>query len=314
MSSRDWQRLSQVLALLLVVLVGSAAIVAFLRSGTPAATPPASLVAITSPTPSDPPTGPTVGPSKTPRPSKTPKPSPSSTPTPRPTPTPGPSETVAPSPSEPVGSTPVAVPARTIHFVGVGFDSTAATTPKARQIGFDTDGPGTVTVKLVRATATDLHFCLMRIGGSQTCQDGDHAVLNGTTSAAGKTSWVVSGIGTSGASPIADVVINFGALHPNVTVNDFRFQGTENSGFNGVEADLNNGPGTIKVRGTITSSHPWRVRLVDGDFNQLANQQGSATAISFQQDTTANDLHLTIAGTELLTEEEVFLDATIRWQ
>src|SRR5262245_9344713 len=148
MSSRDWQRLSQVLALLLVVLVGAAAIVAFLRPGTPAATTPPSNIAVV-PTPSDPVDGPTAttGPTRTPKPPKTPKPTQTQTPTPRPTRTPGSSETTAPStarPSEPG----VTVPARSIRFVGLGFDSTAATTPKARQIGFDTDGPGSVNVKL----------------------------------------------------------------------------------------------------------------------------------------------------------------------
>ena len=79
------------------------------------------------------------------------------------------------------------------------------------------------------------------------------------------------------------MIITFAALHPNVSVSDFRFQGTENQGFNGIEADLNNGAGTIKVRGTITSAHPWRVRLIDGDFNQVANQTGSGTQIAYPE-------------------------------
>jgi hypothetical protein len=312
MSSRNWQQLSQGLALVLVLLVGAAAIVAFLRPGTAGPTPPPTGIAFVSPSPTDPLNGPSVGPSKTPKPPKTPKPSPTSTPTPRPTPTPVASETTAPETAAPSESG--VVPARSVRFVGLGFDSTAATTPKAREIDFDTDGPGTVTVKLTKTTAGTVHFCLQRVGGSQTCVDDDHANLNGNTSASGKTSWIVTGIGTGADSPIADVVVNFGALHPNVSVTDFRFQGTENQGFNGVEADLNNGSGTIKVRGTITSAHPWRVRLVDADFNQVATQQATGTAIALQQDTTTSDLHLSIAGTELLTNEEVFLDATIRWQ
>jgi hypothetical protein len=319
MSSRSWQRLSQVLALLLVVLVGAAAIVAFLRPGTPATTPSPSNTAIVSPTPTGQATEPpgatpsaTPGPSRTPKPPKSPKPTATTTPTPRPTATARSSETSAPSTPRP--SEPTAIPARKIQFVGLGFDSTAAATPKARTIDFDTDGPGTVTAKLTKTSSGDVHFCLQRVGASQTCVDDDHANLSGTTSASGKTSWVVTGIGTGAQSPIADVIIGFAALHPNVSVSDFRFQGTENQGFNGVEADLNNGAGTIKVRGTITSAHPWRVRLIDGDFNQVANQTGSGTQIAYQTDTSTNNLHLTIAGTELLTEEEVFLDATIRWQ
>lgn len=312
MSSRNWQQVSQVLALLLVVLVGAAAIVAFLRPGAPQTTPPPSGIALVSPTPTDPLNGPSVGPSKTPKPPKTPKPSPTSTPTPRPTPTPGSSETSPPSSSQPSKSA-VTVPPRSIRFVGLGFDSTAATTPTARQIGFDTDGPGTVTAKLTKTTAGDVHFCLQRVGSAQTCVDDDHANLSGTTSASGKTSWVVSGIGTGGDSPIADVVINFGALHPNVSVTGFRFQGTTNEGFNGVEADLNNKAGTIKVRGTITSTHPWRIRLLL-NVNQVGIQTGTGTQLSFQTDTTTPDLHLSVAGTELVSDVEVFLDATIRWQ
>src|SRR5690349_15368602 len=101
MSSRDWQRISQVLALLLVVLVGAAAIVAFLKPGTPAATAPPSNIAVV-PTPTDPLSPPpTVGPTKTPKPPKTPKPTATSTPTPRPTATPGASETSVPPTSRP---------------------------------------------------------------------------------------------------------------------------------------------------------------------------------------------------------------------
>src|SRR5690348_9437093 len=110
MSSRDWQRISQVLALLLVVLVGAAAIVAFLKPGTPAATAPPSSVAVV-PTPTDPLNGPSVGPSKTPKPPKTPKPTSTATATPRPTPTPASSETSAPPTSRPSDS--VVVPPRT---------------------------------------------------------------------------------------------------------------------------------------------------------------------------------------------------------
>src|SRR3954452_10360475 len=178
MSSRSWQRLSQVLALLLVLLVGAAAIVAFVKPGTPAATPPPSNIAVVSPTPTEPPTESptsTPGPSRTPKPPKSPKPTATATPTPRPTATPGSSETSDPSTPRP--SEPVVVPARKIQFVGLGFDSTAATTPKARTINFDTDGPGAVTAKLSKATASDLHFCLQRVGGSQSCQDGDRAAL-----------------------------------------------------------------------------------------------------------------------------------------
>src|SRR6478736_111252 len=125
MSSRDWQRISQVLALLLVVLVGAAAIVAFLKPGTPAATTPPSNIAVV-PTPTDPLNGPSVGPSKTPKPPKSPKPTATSTPTPRATPTPDSSETAAPPTSRPSDS--AAVPPRTIRFVGLGFDGAAATT------------------------------------------------------------------------------------------------------------------------------------------------------------------------------------------
>ena len=169
MSSRSWQRLSQVLALLLVVLVGAAAIVAFTRSGHARrhAATDEHRRGLADPDRSAERAAERIGPSRTPKPPKTPRPTATSTPTPRPTATPGSSETSAPSTSRP--SEPTAVPARSIQFVGLGFDSTAATTPKARTIDFDTDGPGTVTAKLTKTSSGDVHFCLQRVGGSRRC-------------------------------------------------------------------------------------------------------------------------------------------------
>src|SRR3954447_18659524 len=205
MSSRDWQRISQVLALLLVVLVGAAAMVAFLRPGTPPPTPPASIIAVV-PTPSDPISGPTAtaGPTRTPKPPKTPKPTQTATPTPRrtatprPTATPRSSETTPPSTSRP--SEPgVVVPARSIRFVGLGFDSSAATTPKLRQIAFDTDGPGNVNVKLANRVGGGVHLCLQRVGSPAECRDNGGPPA-GVTSASGKTSWIVTGMAIGGQS------------------------------------------------------------------------------------------------------------------
>lgn len=323
MNTRDWQRLSQVLALLLVVILGAAAIVVFLRPGSPSETPTPSNIAVGSPSGSPEETpSPSASPSPTVKPTRTPKPSKS----PRATASPTGLETLGPSPSGeppeslPPNATPTPRPtpspkARTITLVGVGFDSSAATTPTKRQIGFDTDGPGDVSVKLIKDNGGTVHFCLQRVGGSATCIDADHGTLNGTTSASGKTSWVVTGLATGAVTPIASVRVSFSAQHPNVSVSGFRFQGTENTGFNGIEADIDQGAGPVKVRGTLTSPHPWQVKLIDsGTLAVIGNQTGTGTSLSLQADTTPRDLHLSVKGTELFTDQEVFLDATVRWQ
>jgi hypothetical protein len=326
MSSSNWQRTSQVLALLLVVLVGAAAFVVIFRSGQPAATPTPtpSAIALSSPTttvtetssPSPIPTPtPTARPTHTPRPTRTPRPTPTpitETPSPMPTPTPPPLSTPRPSAA--------AVPVRAIRFVGLGFDGAAAATPTQRTISFLTDGPGTVTARLYKTSAGSVHFCLSREGGSGTCQDADHAALSGTTNSSGQTSWVVTGIGTGAPSPIADVRITFQAEHPSVTIGGFRFQGTENEGYNGVEADFDTGGGksTVRVRGSLSGGPaPWEIRLINSGSPLLpviSDQTGAGTSLSFAAETGAQSVHLSINNRQLISNHEIFLSAVIRWQ
>ena len=318
MSNRDWQRVSQVLAVLLVVLVALAALVVVMRpsSGTSNATPPPTQTAVVSP-------GGSATPSRSPGASASPGASPSASAPPSPSPSleasPSPSPELSPSPSPSASLTPVpTAPGVAIRFLGLGFDSTTASNPTARTITFKTDGPGEVAAHMTRTSQGNVRLCLARRNRVPICAESNKIDLTDTTDAPGRSTWTVTGIGTDASSPSADLRIVFRSLTPSVTLDGFRFQGVQNQGYNGVEADLDVTSGTVHADGQWDGSPvPWHALLTDPATSETlgeASDQGNNLVLNaaVTADTTRR-VHLSLTNTEDVASQDVFLHAVINW-
>jgi hypothetical protein len=322
-----WQRVSQVLAVLLVVLVGAAAAVVLLRPPqNPLSTPGPTLIAAGSPSPRLTPKASIPAsalPSASAEPSEEPSPSPTEEPSPSPTLEASPSPTAEASPSPTVEPTPTAVPTiaptaplRAITFLSVGFDGENASTQTQRVWNFRSEGPGSVTARLFKTTEGLVHFCLGRRDETPTCVDDDKAFLIATTEDSGKTAWTVTAIGMGPAAPIADVKLLFRTSRPIVTIDGFRFQGVENSGYNGIEAEFDvDDQDDFRVDGEWEGApRPWHAQLADVESGEtIVDDSGTGNDLRLETPLGPRTVHLSITNTEEFADQEVFLHAQIRW-
>jgi hypothetical protein len=320
MTNRDWQRVSQFLAFLLVIIVGAAAAVVLLRSPRPAG-PAASptRIAVSSPGRS-PGVSPSAGATASALPSATIEPSAEPSPTEEPSPSPTPSPTLEPSPSLPPTASPSPIeptaPLRSIRFIGIGFDGEAATTPTPRTVTFRSDGPGTVTARLFKTSEGNVRFCLGQRDANPTCVESDRGTLTGTTEADGKTVWVVTVIGIGPAEPIADLKLQFRTEKPAVTLDGFRFLGVQNSGYNGVDAVFDVPIAEdFRAEGEWDGAdRPWRSQLLDVDSGEvIAEASGVGNDFKLETPLGVRTVRFSVINTEEFADQEVFLHAELRW-
>lgn len=323
MTNRGWQRISQVLGVLLVVLVAAAAVVVLTRPSPAGRTAsPTRLAAISA--------NPSAGASASPKPSASARASASASPaispsaSPKPSPSPSPQITASPSASATpsVSATPSAsatiaptAPIVAIRFKGLGYDGQSAATQTPRTITFRSEGPGQVGAHLGRTSGGDVRLCLGRKGSTQTCIEANKADLTDASAVPGKVIWVVTAIGIGPASPIADLRIVFRSTKPGVTLDGFRFQGTQNPGYNGVEADFDVGTGSVHATGQWGGAvRSWRATLTDPQAGgALGDASGRGNDLLLDAAVTPRRVHLSLTNTELLAAQEVFLHAVIRW-
>jgi hypothetical protein len=327
MTNHDWQRVSQVLGILLVILVAGAAFVVFTRpsGSSPGATPSPTRIAVASPSGSSLPTGsrapsasaspgasPSVSAEPSPSESIEPSASPSLSPSPELSPSPSPSESPSPSPSPTIGPT---APTVSIRFLDVGFDTEAATTKTARSITFKSEGPGQVAVHLAHVSEGHVQLCLQRGSSAPQCQESDKVDLLDSTDAPGKITWTVTGLGVGGGSPIGDLRLVFRSSKPAVTIDGFRFQGTQNTGYNGVEAEFDVAGGNVHADGHWDGAQrPWRTSLTDTATGaSLFDGSGSGNDLLLDAGVSAGRVHISLTNTEDFSDQEVFLHAVIRW-
>ena len=209
MTEQRWRSVAIVLTVVLVGLVGLIFFTDLPRGSTSASNPPSfalgspSASALSSKSP-----GASVEPSGSVEPSASASTGPSASPTNQPT-----------------------AAQNRITFTGVKLDARSNSNGKARTFTFRTDGPGSVTAKLIaKSSGGTTRFCL-KVGanGTPVCRIWAAGTLTGLTSAKGKTTFSVTAIGQGSATPTVDVQLTFRALAPSVTVTNARFDGTDST-------------------------------------------------------------------------------------
>jgi len=139
------------------------------------------------------------------------------------------------SPTAVASSTPVPVPVAMLTFVGLQLDATADAAGADRVITFTSDGPGTMSVKLVSQTPQGTtHMCFKAGAKSLGCKDWSGGAFNGKTTQA-HTTWSVTVRGAGIATPVVDVTVTYQAVTPKVAIANARFNGTADPTLNGIQ-------------------------------------------------------------------------------
>ena len=231
MTDRNLRTLVGALVGLLVVVIAITLLIIVGRGGSPtataSATPPGSAAASNSPVPSltPSPTASTAAPSATPSASVAPSTAPSSAP---------------PSTSA------------TMTFLGLKLDAANDTAGQPRIITFRSDGPGTISAKLVSTTPQGTTYMCLLVGTKQIgCKDWASGTFTGKTTQA-HTNWTVTLAGSAIATPTVNLTLTFDALAPSVKIQHARFDGTAFPDTNGIQARF-----TVRAPGNARLVADW---------------------------------------------------------
>ena len=242
MNTKSWRIVAGIMAGIVAVLGGVAIAVVVLPSGSPRESAPvggpAAPYTIGGPSPSQlalaSSSAGTVAPSSAP--SKAP---PSSAPPSAPPPTASaavaPSQAAASGTPAPASPSVPGEPTATLTFVALKLDAANDPRGETRMITFSTNGPGTISVRLItRSPQGEARMCL-KAAGQQWCK----VVSNGTVTAnaiSGHTDWAVTLRGAQIFTPVTDIVLTFPAAAPSVTISHARFAGINHKDYNGIQA------------------------------------------------------------------------------
>lgn len=219
-----------------------------------------------------------------------------------------PSPSAAGSPGEsPIGptSSPTTQPelGATITFRGLKLDAQQDPEGKRRIITFRSLGAGDITVFVTaRSPQGSVRMCLSTPDKTLGCKNTASGSLHASTTKPAE-DFTVTLRGLDIATPVVDVAITFPSTAPAVTIDNARFDGTDNAAYNGIEALLTprsegdvrlqaewgghpflyegklveqGGPGSVPITGSeaatgvdtsipVTAGHPWLLTLSNAE-------------------------------------------------
>lgn len=206
---------------------------------TPGATP--TLSPALSPSPS---ASASVAPSTSPSASPTVSPSPTIVPSPTasPLPTPSPTPTLAPTPTPSINPT---APQREFKVLDVGIDSRSLGERRVeRVVSFRVDGQSFVSARVSGATASGFRLCLYGEddpieNDPQFCSTSRNAVVTRPKLDSGTATYFATLIGTeTNVSPVVDLTLTYNSNSGSATLDNFRYAGTNNPGYNGFTMEI----------------------------------------------------------------------------
>jgi hypothetical protein len=300
-NDRSAQFVAAALAFLLIALVGATIFILLSKPGGPNPTPtataptfgptlaptssfsPAPTLTFSTPTPSAAPTAtllptPTLLPTETP--TGTPSPTPTISPTPSPTPTASP--TPSPSPTPP----PAGDNQHHVTLVDIGLDQQADPSGVQRKVTFGVDGPSVITATVKFVNAGKVRLCLVR---DEPIVKKCIVVHGGTLSMpvydSGPSQWSATLFGVSGvAGQYASLDLDFNAVTPSLSLDSFRFNGTDDPHYNGFQvvfqttADGNFHLHDVDFAGA-QNSYQWHLRVALDDVAVCDPSGGPSSSV-----------------------------------
>ncbi len=183
------------------------------------------------------------------------------------------------------------MPKAGVRIANLQLDDPAATDATVRMFVVTTDGPGSMTGKLVTASGGKVKFCLQAATSKAFCGNyGSGVTLTGTTSNKGQTRFTITAIGASkGVAPTATIDIAFFANAPKLEFTGLRIDPVR--GPTGLDARVTvPGQGSIELQAALldtttsapATNAPWRVRMVSLDGAAFPPQDLTDTGATVQ--------------------------------
>jgi hypothetical protein len=168
----------------------------------------------------------------------------------------------------------------------MGLDRAVDVTGVQRRAQFFVDGPSLISARLSGVSVGKVRMCLQR-----EAQDPQRECINvrsGTLSRAvfdaGQTEWSVTLIGLSQNFAYATLTIEFNALSPNLQLKNFRFNGTNDPHYNGLELSLGTeAAGTLGFHAEFAgaqSSYQWHLNVANDDLPVIDETGGPDESVS----------------------------------
>jgi hypothetical protein len=182
--------------------------------------------------------------------------------------------------------------------VDFGVDQRSDITSPQRTISFGVDGPSTISAQLKGVNTGKIRMCLRGGGTPPHCITAHSGTLTAAAYDAGHTDWTVSLIGTA-PGQFASVTLEFNAVSPDVSLDSFRFNGTNDPRNNGIEVVFGTaGDGTFGIHGQIDDGHdtpyPWHFNLAVDDVTSSDQTGGPATSFDLTAPVSAGTVYRVI--------------------
>jgi hypothetical protein len=197
------------------------------------------------------------------------------------------------------------VPLATLTFLGLKLDPTGPPDALARIVTFTSDGPGKISARVATsagATPAKTHMCLQVGAKVVGCNDITSGTFTGTTKQA-HANWQVTVQGTSTATPTVDLTLTFQSLVPSVKIEHARFDGTDFSDTNGIQARFTaRAPGDAHLVADW-GGHPFEYEIdlfdeTSGTGNTSLANQGPSTNVNQALPVTVGAWRLVLQNSE----------------
>ena len=152
-----------------------------------------------------------------------------------------------------------------------------------RTVSFVVDGPSLISAQLKDVSAGRVRMCLLRedANAERECITAHGGTLSRAVFDVGQTEWNVTLIGASGNFASATLALRFNALSPRLVMDSFRFNGTNNPQYNGVQVVLlATSDGNVRLHGDIDGPEgefPWNFTVAVDDV-VVSDQPGGPSA------------------------------------
>jgi hypothetical protein len=170
-----------------------------------------------------------------------------------------------------------------VTIVGFGLDRRTDADGVQRRVSFAVDGPSLISAQLKGVSAGQVRMCLGREAQDpqRECITAHAGVLSRAVFDAGRTEWNVTLIGASQTFAVATLTVRFNAASPMLVMDSFRFNGTNNPHYNGLQVVLlAESDGNVRLHGAIDGPEgdfPWEFTVAVDDV-VVSDQPGGPSA------------------------------------
>jgi hypothetical protein len=204
----------------------------------------------------------------------------------------------------------------------MGLDDRNVEGASERFVTFAVDGQSLIGARLSNVSAGHVRMCLWQgdLVTDKTCRTVHNGGIQLPVFDTGQTPWTLTLLGTdAGITPTADLTLDFNANAPSVTLDSFRFNGTDTPSYNGFVAEIDAQSGgdfhlDASFGGGAFMSHLVIERL--GSAGGVVYDQTNASVPDFgatQHVSNGHSYRVTLSNPDANEIVPVFVKTTLTW-